>query len=254
MNTLPQPYLRDRVAQSNLAIVCPMANEQDTAERFVTEVLAHSERFKATRFFAILDSVCKDQTLELLNDMAKREPRLVVVWAPENRCVVDAYVRGYREAVSTGFEWILEIDAGFSHQPSELSRFVEQINSGDWDCVFGSRFCKGGTIKDSSLKRKFLSWTGTKLSNVLLGTKLRDMTSGFQMFRREVLSRLLERGITSRGHFFQTEMKFRCHGLRICEVPISYRAASPSVNSSSIKDALSVLWKLFRERTEQKAS
>jgi dolichol-phosphate mannosyltransferase len=230
-----------------LAVVCPMANERDSAVRLVTEVLDQARPFADARFFAVLDNACKDGTADLLRAHALGEPRLTVVWAPENRGVVDAYVRGYREALATGFEWILEIDAGFSHQPSDLANFLPKVAEGH-DCVFGSRFCRGGRISDSSLKRKLVSWGGSRLANLLLGTRLADMTSGYEMFRREALQMVLERGIRSRGHFFQTEIKTYCRNLRICEVPIHYRAASPSLSGTVVEDALSRLWGLFLER------
>lgn len=225
-----------------------MANERETAERFVAEVLQRTEMFQETRFFAVLDNVSRDGTADILRAFAKREPRLSVVWSPENCCVVDAYLRGYQEALATNFEWVLEIDAGYSHQPSDIVGFLARMQTGEWDCIFGSRFCPGARIEDSPLSRKFFSWFGTRMSNALLGTRLHDMTSGYQMFRREALARVLEYGIKSRGHFFQTEMKARCRNMRICEVPITYRAASPSVNFFAIKDANLRLWALFFER------
>lgn len=241
-------YNAASVGTMRLVVVCPMANEHETAERFVAEVLATASVFKEVLFLAVFDNSCSDGTVSLLRGYAAREPRLRVIWAPENRCVVDAYVRGYREALATGFEWVLEIDAGYSHQPSEIVRFLPAIESGQWDCIFGSRFCANGRFEDTSPKRKMLSWIGTRLSNTLLGTSLKDMTSGFQMFRREALSYVVARGIQSRAHFFQTEMKVRCRNLRICEVPITYRSASPSVNSAAISDALARVGGLFVER------
>ena len=234
---------------SSLAVVCPMANEEDAAVAFVGEVLDHCASFREVRMFVVLDRACRDATRDLLTTMSDTEPRLSVIWAPENRCVVDAYVRGYREALAGGHDWILEIDAGYSHRPAEIARFVEQIETGSWDCVFGSRFCPGGAIVSSSMRRRALSWSGTQLSNALLRTRLRDMTSGFQLFRREALTEILDGGIRSKGHFFQTEMKFRARGLRIVEVPITYSAASPSVRLASMTDALSGLWRLFLERS-----
>jgi dolichol-phosphate mannosyltransferase len=74
------------------------------------------------------------------------------------------------------------------------------------------------------------------------------MTSGYQLFSRQALAQILERGIQSRGHFFQTEMKAYCRHFAVAEVPIHYRAASPSVNSDVVKDALRNLWRLFRLR------
>ncbi len=236
-------------ASVSLGVVCPMANERDSAEAFVREVLAACEPFgfKSVTFYAVLDRVSRDGTLDLLRGLEAAEPRLRVVWAPENRSVVDAYLRGYREALDAGCDWVLEIDAGYSHQPEDIPAFFEKMLEG-YDCVFGSRFCKGGRITDSSLKREVISRGGTFLANTLLGTKLKDMTSGFELFTRDALERAMRRGIHSRGHFFQTEIKAHCHGLRVAEVPIHYRAASDSVNNNVLKDAFANLWRLFRAR------
>src|SRR6266446_10468338 len=131
-------------SESRLGIVCPMANEEDCAAEFVGQVLAQTATrgFKSVKFFAILDRKSTDGTREILERLAQKSPALQVIWAPENRCVVDAYVRGYREALSAGADWILEIDAGFSHQPEDLPKFFERMQQ-DYDCVFGSRFMKG---------------------------------------------------------------------------------------------------------------
>ena len=220
------PDLRavDRVpALSQLAIVCPMANEEKTAHAFAKAILTNATRFRHVRLFVILDHTSKDQTRDLLLEMAHEEHRLYVIWAPDNRNVVDAYVRGYREAIETGFEWILEIDAGFSHDPADLSKFLEKIDDG-YAAIFGSRFCDGGCIVDTALKRKFISKWGTALVNAVLGTRLSDMTSGYQLFRRETLIYVLERGIRSNAHFFQTEMKVHCRNMRLAEVPIRYKS------------------------------
>jgi dolichol-phosphate mannosyltransferase len=232
-----------------LGVICPMANERETAVRMVEEVLAVCVPFgfDSVTFYAVLDRVSKDGTLDLLRDLEKRREDFRVVWAPENRSVVDAYLRGYREALDAGCDWILEIDAGGSHQPSDIPRFFEKMLEG-YDCVFGSRFCAGGRITDSSFNRRVISRGGTLLANLLLGTKLKDMTSGFELFSRKALLYVLERGIHSRGHFFQTEIKVHCHAFRIAEVPIHYKAASASVNNTVLKDAFKNLWRLFRAR------
>jgi dolichol-phosphate mannosyltransferase len=236
-------------ANVELGVVCPMANERDSAVGFVTEVLAACAPFgfKSVTFFAVLDRASKDGTLELVRGLERERAGVRVVWAPENRSVVDAYLRGYREALDSGCEWILEIDAGYSHQPTDIPAFFEKMSEG-FDCVFGSRFCAGGQITDSSLKRKFISRGGTFLANLLLGTRLTDMTSGFELFKRAALEHVLARGIHSRGHFFQTEIKAHCQHLRLTEVPIHYRSASDSVNKSVLKDAFRNLWRLHRAR------
>ena len=110
----------------NLGIVCPMANERNSAETFVNLVLEQCRDFRSVKFFAVLDKVSTDGTRDILANLSKHEPKLCVVWAPTNRCVVDAYVRGYQEALASGCDWILEIDAGFSHQPSDIPKFFSQ--------------------------------------------------------------------------------------------------------------------------------
>jgi dolichol-phosphate mannosyltransferase len=237
------------VARSTLrlAVVCPMANERDTALAFIQQVLDETRGLKDVRFLAVLDQVSQDGTFELLRARAVEEPRLEVVWAPASRCVVDAYVAGYRRALETGFEWILEIDAGFSHRPSDLAQFIDQLGP-EVDCVFGSRVLAPGLVSETPFGRRFISRAGSVLSNLLLGTHLTDMTSGFELFHREALATVLAQDLRSRGHFLQTEIKFHCRGMRVREVPIHYRAASLSVNGRVLRDAFSQLLRLAVNR------
>lgn len=228
-----------------------MANEADSAVDFVTQVLAQCEGFRDVRFFAVLDRISTDGTRALLDELARREPRLTVVWAPENRCVVDAYLRGYRAALDAGCDWILEIDAGFSHSPGDLPPFFERMEQG-YDVLFGSRFMPGGSMAHDSAKRYWVSKGGTILTNMLIGTKLKDMTSGFELFSRRALEQILARGIQSRAHFFQTEIKVYCRKLNIAEVPIRYKSPSPRLGGSAVEDALGQLLRLFKLRLSGK--
>jgi dolichol-phosphate mannosyltransferase len=127
-----------------------------------------------------------------------------------------------------------------------MPRLFEKMGEG-YDCVFGSRFCSGGAMHGSS-SRYWLSYGGTLLTNLLLGTRLRDMTSGFELFTRDALQFVLARGIKSRGPFFQTEIKAYCRHLSIAEVPIHYRAGSHAMGKAAVTDALQNLWRLFRLR------
>jgi dolichol-phosphate mannosyltransferase len=185
----------------------------------------------------------------LLRELKEQQPALQIVWAPENTCVVDAYLRGYREALAAGCDWVLEIDCGFSHHPSDIPRFFEEMLRGH-DCVFGSRFA--GNAGKVSLPRRLTSRGGTILSNLFLGTSLKDMTSGFELFTREALQYVLARGIHSRGPFFQTEIRAYCHRLKITEVPIRYQGASHRIGGKALQDAFHNLWRLFRLRCQGK--
>jgi dolichol-phosphate mannosyltransferase len=236
-----------RFSEVSLGIVCPMANERPTAVEFVNAVLKQCRDFKSVMFFVVFDNSCKDGTIDLLKGLQNKLPELKVIWAPENRCVVDAYMGGYREALNANCDWILEIDASFSHQPSQMPQFFDKMAEG-YDCVFGSRFCKGGKFTEAPLSRYFISYAGSILTNLLLGTKLKDMTSGFEMFTSTALRKVLDKGIRSRGHFFQTEIKTYCRNMRVIEVPIHYRAPSQNVTVAVLIDAFSSLFRLFRKR------
>ncbi len=221
---------------SSLAIVCPMKNEEDTAVAFVREMLKEAAGFAQVRFFAVLDRASSDDTLARLKALEHDEVRLSVVWAEDSRCVVDAYVSGYRAAIRSGSDWILEIDAGFSHRPRDLAGFLELVPQG-FDCIYGSRFGAGGSMAEAPFHRRLISRGGTTIANLLLGTRLSDMTSGYQLFSRAALQQVLERGIASRGHFFQTEIKTYCRHMKVAEVPIHYRAPSSGLRAWVLVDA-----------------
>jgi dolichol-phosphate mannosyltransferase len=231
-----------------LGIVCPMANEAATASNFAREVLdtCAALGFGDVRLFAVLDRASTDGTLGLMRELAARTAGLTVVHAPENRNVVDAYVRGYREAIAAGCDWILEIDAGYSHSPQDITGLVEAMARGGSDGVLGSRFMEGATYPFGL--RYLVSRGGSILANLLLGTRLSDMTSGFQLFTREAASAILAQGLRSQGPFFQTEMKYYGRGLRIAEVPIRYNPSSQQAQGPALADAFRTLGFLLRRR------
>ncbi len=177
--------------KSNYALVVPMANEQEEFEPFVSLLTTVLNNYEPGTVYFVVDEVSKDNTLQLCKDLSEKDKRYITVWAPENRNVVDAYMRGYKEALKNNHEIIIEMDAGLSHDPRALPMFLRVLNEGN-ECAFGSRFINGGSISASSWKRIFLSKFGTILSNMLLGTEMYDMTSGFQGFHADVVQKFVD--------------------------------------------------------------
>ena len=227
-----------------LGVVVPLANEEATVEEFLDRVVSQIDA--DDRVFCVLDGVSRDRTRELVQVRAARDARVREVWAPENRSVVDAYFRGYREALADHCGWILEMDGGLSHRPEEIPRFLEAMSTGV-DFVGGCRFMPGAGLQTTPW-RYVLSRGGTVLANLLLGTRMRDMTSGFECFTRPALEAVLEHGVRSRAHFFQTEIRALMHDWRWVEVPITYRNPSSKVGGSNVLEALRNLRALRRER------
>ena len=240
------PVSIDRI---DFGLVCPMANEEKTAGRFIEEVLKELSGFHFARYrlFIVLDLASTDHTLEIVKAMAREHEPVVLVWAPENMCVVDAYKAGYREAIDARCDWILEMDAGFSHQPKEIGKFVEHMAEGR-DCVFGSRFAKDAYFDTGISKSRFIiSKGGTVLANSTLGTKLTDMTGGFECFTRRTLQEILDKGIRSKGPFFQTEIRYHGHGYDYAEVPVTYHSPSRRISVSEIWESFVQLYMLSKD-------
>lgn len=221
----------------------PLANEEHTIDELLARILGHLSPLD--RLFCIVDLASTDNTKGQVELFASRDPRVVSVWAPDNRCVVDAYFCGYATALQSGAEWILEMDGGLSHLPEDIPRFTKYVG-GDFDYVAGCRFMPGGT-HSGVLWRRLLSWGGGKLANALLRTRMRDMTSGFEMFSRKAMQHVVASGVRSKAHFFQTEIKYLLREWRWVEVPITYRATTARVPAGSIKESLKLLWTMHLE-------
>ena len=224
-----------------------MANEEADFPEFVRVFTEFLDFIGSGKVYLIIDNISKDRTLEMSNELSARDPRFCTIWAPENRNLVDAYLRGFREAIKNGHEYIIEMDAGLSHDPRAIPMFLRVMNEGN-ECAFGSRFMNGGSMVDSPFNRRFLSKGGTVMAKLLLGARLSDMTSGFQGFRIEILKRLVSYPLLSKAHFYQTEVRYLLRNARIIEVPIHYRAPSPRVSHNAIRNSIDVLLHYFWKR------
>lgn len=243
---------RNMYYYKNWAIVVPLANEEKDFEPFIKMISFVIDELNPGNVYFIIDNVSKDRTLELCRELSARDPRYITIWAPENRNVVDAYIKGLRVAYEAGHDIIIEMDAGLSHDPRAIPMFLRVLNEGN-DCAFGSRFINGGSMGDSPFKRRLLSKTGTILANLLLQTKLKDMTSGFQGFHRDVVAKIINHNFKSKAHFYQTELRYLLRNHKIFEVPIHYQAPSPRVSKSAIRNSYQTLFYYFMQRIRGKS-
>lgn len=232
---------------NNWALIIPMANEEPDFEPFIKSLQNTLSEIGSGKVYFVVDKVSKDRTLELCQNLSEKDNRFNTVWAPENKNVVDAYIRGYKEALRNGHTHIVEMDAGLSHDPATLPVFLKHFEEG-YECVFGSRFIKGGSMGDSPPRRRLLSGAGTILANLLLGTRLKDMTSGFQGFSREVVEKFCAYPLESKAHFYQTELRYLLRERKFIEIPIHYQAPSPRVSRKAIINSLETLIYYFWRR------
>lgn len=219
----------------------PVANEGATMNSIIEEIMALP--YDNLYLYPVIDSYSKDDTESIIRSWETKTDRVKCIFYEKSTGVISCYLEGFRRAIEDGAEQILEMDGGGSHRPDEIPQFLEKMDEG-YDCVWGSRFMAGGSMHEQPLYRRILSSGGTLLSNLVLGTRLKDMTSGFECFRREILESLNLDKFMSTGHMYQTEMRFYCRNMKTVEVPIHYVGTASSLKVSSVTEALKLLFKL----------
>jgi glycosyltransferase involved in cell wall biosynthesis len=221
-------------------IVMPVANESETMGEILDKVLALP--YDNLSIYPVVDDYSKDNTADIIRSY-EHTGRVKCIYFKESTGVISCYLEGFKRALADGAERVIEMDGGGSHKPEEIGRFIDKLDEG-YDCVWGSRFMAGGGIADQPLYRRFLSSGGTYLANFVLGTRLKDMTSGFEAFQSEVLKSLDLDAFLSTGHMYQTEMRYYCRDLNTIEVPIHYTGSTSSLKLKSVTEALRILFQL----------
>lgn len=230
-------------------IVMPVANEEATMGKILDDILALP--YDNLYIYPVVDSYSKDRTEEIIREREKTSDRVKCIFYKESTGVISCYLEGFRQALADGAQQILEMDGGGSHLPAEIPQFIEKMEA-EYDCVWGSRFVDGGSMREQVWYRRILSKGGTILSNLVLGTKLKDMTSGFEGFQRKVLENFDFDKFLSHGHMYQTEMRYYCRNLKTVEVPIHYVGTASSLKVSSVTEALRILFQLKKNETQVK--
>lgn len=221
-------------------IVMPVANEENTMEQLIREIMELP--YDNLYLYNVIDSYSKDRTEQIIRDAEEKYAgRVKCIFFKESKGLISCYLHGFKMALLDGAEYIIEMDGGGSHSPKELHRFIEALEEG-YDCAFGSRFMRGGSEQEVLFYRKLLSKGGTILSNLVFGTKFKDMTSGYEAFRREVLSNMNLDNFLSKGHIYQTEMRYYCSGMKYKEVPITYVGGESTLKMKSVTEAIKILF------------
>lgn len=205
----------------NVIVVVPTYNESENLARMAEALLALP--LPGLRLLAV-DDDSPDGTGRLADKLAAASPdRIAVLHRRGRRGLGLAYLDGFRWALGQGADAIVQMDADFSHSPTDVPRLLERL--ADCDVAVGSRYTSGGSIDDEwSPGRRALSRTANAYARTLLRLETRDATSGFRAWRRSALEAIDLGRIRSNGYLFQVEMTHVSErlGLRISEVPIYF--------------------------------
>ena len=230
-------------------IIVPTYNERENVPRVVAEFLAPVPGSE----LLFVDDASPDGTGELLDQLAAEDGRVHVLHRPGKLGLGTAYIDGFRWALARrAYDYVIEMDADFSHDPRYLPRMVELAREGA-DVVVGSRYVAGGGTQNWGVGRQLISRAGGTYARTILGMGVRDMTAGFVCYRRQALEALDLEAVKSNGYSFQIEMKYRAHlaGLKIVEVPIVFedrRVGQSKMSRAIVAEAFWRVWKLRLQR------
>jgi dolichol-phosphate mannosyltransferase len=171
----------------------------------------------------VVDDNSPDGTGEIADRLAHELDFVSVLHRERKEGLGPAYLAGFRRALAGDYEYVLEMDCDFSHDPKDVPRLIAACNDGA-DLALGSRYVPGGGTENWGLVRRFVSAGGSLYARVILGVDIHDLTGGFKCYRRRVLERIDLDGIHSKGYAFQIEGTYRtlCAGFRVVEVPIRF--------------------------------
>ena len=195
----------------------------------------------------VVDDSSPDGTGALADRMAAEDPRMRVLHRPLKQGLGKAYVDGFQVALDGGAQVVVQMDADWSHDPASLPALVAALS--DADLVIGSRYVRGGGVRNWGILRRLVSRGGSVFARIVLRLPPHDLTGGFKAWRRVALAALPWTSLHSGGYVFQIETTFRAAraGARVAEVPIVFvdrRAGASKMSRRIIFEALVVVLRL----------
>jgi len=225
-------------------VIVPTYNERENITRLIGAILEQDDRLE----ILVVDDGSPDGTGDIVDSVMQHEPRVNILKRPHKMGLGTAYIAGFEWALRQGYDFVLEMDADFSHDPAHLSQFLGAIENAD--LVLGSRYRNGKvTVVNWPINRLLLSYFANVYARVVTGLPLWDATGGFKCFRRRVLEAIDLTQVRSNGYAFQIEMSFRAwrKHFKIVEIPIVFvdRTEGQSKMSRSIvREAIFMVWRL----------
>ncbi len=221
-------------------IIIPTYNEKENIENIIRAIFALEKAFD----ILIVDDNSPDGTNEIVKKLQSEFPnKLFLEVRKEKNGLGTAYIHGFKWALERKYEYIIEMDADFSHNPNDLIRLYNACAEEGADVSIGSRYSKGVNVVNWSIKRVLLSYFASRYVRIVTGIPVHDTTAGFVCYKRKVLETIKLNKIKFVGYAFQIEMKFKAwkHGFNIKEVSVIFTdrtLGESKMNGSIVGEAL----------------
>ena len=236
------------MSPNKVLIIVPTYNESETIERLIARILPMrariSSEFNIGTDLLLVDDGSPDGTAQIVEEL--KYPWITVMKRKEKSGLGPSYIAGFQYGLDSRYQYLVEMDADLSHQPEALIEMFRPILAGEADLTIGTRWMPGGSVVNWPLGRQLISRAGTSYARIILRIQLRDITSGYRVFKNEVLSSIDFAKISSKGYGFQIEMALATlkNGFRIKEVPITFVEREGGVSKMNRAIVFEALWKV----------
>ncbi len=220
-------------------VLIPTYNEKENIQAIISSVLS----FESNYHVLVIDDGSPDGTANIVRAIMEVNPDRVFLECRSGKLGLGtAYIHGFKWALARNYDYIIEMDADFSHNPNDLDNLCTACDNGA-DVAVGSRYVKGGSTENWPIDRKIYSQGGSAYTRIITGMPVKDPTAGFVCYKSKVLSAINLDNIKFIGYAFQIEMKFASWrlGFKIKEVPIKFVDRKIGVSKMSkgiIKEAI----------------
>jgi dolichol-phosphate mannosyltransferase len=229
---------------SSRVVVIPTFNESENIDRLVRTIL---DRVPDVAVW-VVDDNSPDGTGVVVDSLAAGDSRVRAFHRPRKSGLGTAYAEAFARAVLEGADYVVEMDADFSHDPEVLGDLLDRARGAD--LVIGTRYIPGGSTPNWTLPRRIISRVGNIVARTVLGVPVHDATSGYRVYNRRALTTLRLDKVKLQGYGFQIETVFQCHraGLTIVEYPICFIDRRQGQSKMSQAIVLEALIYVFRRR------
>ena len=235
--------------KDRVLVVIPTYNEKDNIAKIIRAVFKLALKVE----ILVVDDSSPDGTNTIVKELKKKYPRrLHLVIRKEKNGLGKAYVEGFKWALKRNYQFIVSMDADFSHHPKYLPKMLKLAQTGENDIVIGSRYIAGGGIVGWDWKRQLNSRGANIATRMMLGLKPKDSTAGYKVYARSYLESLPLDKLVASGYAFHVEMLYlgQERGAKMAEVPIVFtdRQRGSSKISGELKRSVKIVWRLFLRR------
>ena len=210
------------MTESDSIVIIPTYNEKENIEKIIRAIFALDKSFH----ILVIDDGSPDGTAAIVKQLMATEftDRLFIMERSGKLGLGTAYIAGFKWALAHSYDYIFEMDADFSHNPSDLPRLYAACHDEGYDLAIGSRYISGVNVVNWPIGRVLMSYFASKYVQIVTGFTIHDTTAGFKCYRRRVLETIELDKIRFKGYGFQIEMKYTAYkiGFKIKEVSVIF--------------------------------